>query len=177
MITPSDRNQLAVSLSQPSLRQVVPVLSSLPGMARPLRCGGGVNRHGRTASAGVRPGVGVIDVACVRGVGTAGTPPYHPVPASLRCAIPQVSRHSDLSHRTCPARVRQDTGDGPLAVGSSTSLHMTRRLAIRALDSERAAGTYSTFARRVITGQHPYIECSKKTLVVLNEVLTWETGS
>ena len=97
--------------------------------------------------------------------------PALPVPASLRCAIPQVSRHSNLSHRTCSAEGPAGlVRDGLLAVGSSTApLHMTRRLAICAMDSEWAAGTYSTFARRVVAGQTDHLECSKKTLVVVEE--------
>lgn len=113
-----------------------------------------------------------LGVSCVRGSGLEQLGhPALPVPASLRCAIPQVSRHSNLSHRTCSAEGPAGlVRDGLLAVGSSTApLHMTRRLAICAMDSEWAAGTYSTFARRVVAGQTDHLECSKKTLVVVEE--------
>jgi hypothetical protein len=87
-----------------------------PCRVRLSHCGCGRAPHGPTSSAGVRPSGGVIVCGLCLGDGDGWDASVPPVPASIRCAIPQVNHPSNPSYRTCPARrVRQDTGVNPLA--------------------------------------------------------------
>jgi len=60
-----------------------------------------------------RPGSGVVDVACARGVGDSWDTPHRPVPASFRELFAK-----SAAVRTCPTapvphNIRRDTWDGP----------------------------------------------------------------
>jgi len=132
MITPSEEISLPSGFPNPACRRLCPCCRPYRIRLPNRRCGRDSLGHDRTASAAVRPSLGVIDVAYVRGFGTAGTspstrpyiglvrycagqPPFEPVPSHLsRAEGPAghvgTNRTLRAAQPPCTRRGRGDAG-------------------------------------------------------------------